>query len=49
MNYIVRYWVEGFGGQKEYFRTYEEAEYFIDNKITKYAEDIEIIKVKEVK
>lgn len=49
MKYIVRYWVEGFGGQKEYFETLEEANDFIDNKMTSYAEEVEIIKVEEEK
>lgn len=45
MKYLVHYYVEGFGGQKEYFKTLEEAMEFVDNKITNYAEDVEIIKL----
>ena len=44
MKYLVHYWVEGFGGQKRYFETYEEAEKHA-NKVSGYAEDIEIIKL----
>lgn len=47
MKYLVRYWVEGFGGQKEYFETFEQACDFVDNKITSYAEEVEIIKLEE--
>lgn len=46
MRYLVHYYVEGFGGQKEYFKTLKEAEEFVNNKITSYAEDIEILEVK---
>lgn len=46
MKYLVHYWVEGFGGQKRYFETYEEAEKYVD-KISNYAEDVEIIKLEE--
>lgn len=48
MKYLVHYWVEGFGGQKRYFETYEEAEKHA-NKVSNYAEDIEIIKLEEEK
>lgn len=47
MKYLVHYYVEGFGGQKEYFETYEQALDFINNKITSYAEDVQIIKLEE--
>lgn len=46
MKYLVHYYVEGFGGQKEYFKTLEEARNFVINKITSYAEDIEIMELK---
>lgn len=46
MRYLVHYYVEGFGGQKEYFKTLKEAEEFVNNKITDYAENIEIMEVK---
>lgn len=45
MKYLVHYYVEGFGGQKEYFKTLKEAKKFIEEKITTYAEDVEIIKL----
>lgn len=45
MKYLVHYYVEGFGGQKEYFKTYEEAVEFVNNKITSYAEDVEIVEL----
>lgn len=44
MKYLVHYWVEGFGGQKRYFETYEEAEKYVDT-VTSYAQDVEIIKL----
>ena len=46
MKYLVRYYVEGFGGQKSYFKSLKEAEKFVE-KIKTYsmAEDIEIIKL----
>ena len=47
MKYLVHYWIENFGGQKEYFETLEEANDFIDNKLTNYAEEVEIIKLEE--
>lgn len=47
MRYLVRYYVEGFGGQKKYFKTFKEAERFVNNDITTYAEDIMIIKLLE--
>lgn len=47
MKYLVHYWIEGFGGQKEYFETLEEANDFIENKMTSYAEEIEIIELEE--
>ena len=47
MKYLVHYYVEGFGGQKRYFKTIKEAEDFINNEIIEYAENIEIIKVED--
>ena len=44
MKYLVHYYVEGFGGQKEYFKTLKEAKNFVNN-LSEYAEDIEIIKL----
>lgn len=44
MRYLVHYYVEGFGGQKEYFKTFEEAEKYVDQ-LSEYAEDVEIIKL----
>lgn len=47
MKYLVHYYVEGFGGQKEYFDTLQEAQDFIHYRITSYAEDITITRIKE--
>ena len=46
MKYLVHYWVEGFGGQKRYFKTYKEAEKYA-NELDDYAEEIEIIKLQK--
>lgn len=43
MKYLVHYYVEGFGGQKEYFNTLKEAKKYADE-VKSYAEDVEIIK-----
>ena len=48
MKYLVHYYVEGFGGQKEYFKTLKEAEEYVNN-LTEYAENVEIIKLEEDK
>ena len=45
MRYLVHYYVEGFGGQKRYFKTLKEVKDFINNTITSYAENVEIIKL----